>query len=141
MLTRLPKVLMAAVPGCLLLSGAMIALCASQSRARSIAAFCSTIPGKELRTGVSQPAGRQSTLEPQSYKIRIDFREPLRATVQAILTFPDGRLFTHEHAGGYEWSDFIKDIQATREDGSVIPIQSLGPGRSEEHTSELQSHV
>jgi predicted metalloprotease with PDZ domain len=129
MLTRLPKVLMAAVPGCLLLSVAMIALCASQSRARSIAAFCSTIPGKELRTGVSQPAGRQSTLEPQSYKIRIDFREPLRATVQAILTFPDGRLFTHEHAGGYEWSDFIKDIQATREDGSVIPIQSLGPGQ------------
>lgn len=67
--------------------------------------------------------------EAQQYSVKLDFREPLHATVQATLVVPDGRLFTHRHAGGYEWSDFIKNLRASHEDGSSIPLESLGTGQ------------
>jgi predicted metalloprotease with PDZ domain len=111
---------------------------------RSSLALVAVILLATVGTGLSQaqtqnqhpsPARSRSD-EPQSYKIRLDFKEPLRATVQATLTIPDGRLFTHGHAGGYEWSDYIKNIRVTREDGSVISPPSLGPGQWEVHASK-----
>ncbi len=68
-------------------------------------------------------------LKAQQYSVSLDFREPLHATVQATLTIPDGKLFTHRHAGGYEWSDYIKNFRASRDDGSVIPLEANGPGQ------------
>jgi predicted metalloprotease with PDZ domain len=72
----------------------------------------------------------------QSSKIILDFKEPLGAAVQATLMVPDGRLFTHGHAGGYEWSGYINNVRVMREDGSVIPVHSLGLGQWEVKTSK-----
>lgn len=74
-------------------------------------------------------AGLPCRGEASRYRVNLDFQEPLHCTVQATLLVPDGRLFTHSHAGGYEWSDFIKNLHASREDGSTIPLRSLGPGQ------------
>lgn len=130
MLARLPRAVFAVV------SVLMITLYPCQSRAQSVVVIRGMSLGTKLMTGVSLLVSRQSTLEPQSYKISLDFKKPLRANVQANLTVPDGRLFTHGHAGGYEWSDFIKNIRVTREDGSLVSLQSLGPGQWEVHASK-----
>ena len=74
-------------------------------------------------------AGLPCRGETQQYSVKLDLQEPPHATVQATLLVPDEKLFTHSHAGGYEWSDFIKNLRASREDGSTIPLQSLGPGQ------------
>jgi predicted metalloprotease with PDZ domain len=68
-------------------------------------------------------------LKAQQYSVSLDFKDPLHATVQATFTIPDGKLFTHRHAGGYEWSDYIKNFLASREGGSVIPLEANGPGQ------------
>ena len=93
-------------------------------------------PNTKLQATVSPPASSESVSDPQRYKIDLDFKEPLSASVQAILTIPDGRLFTHGHAGGYQWSDFVKDIRVAREDGSMIPTQSVGSGQWEVKASK-----
>jgi hypothetical protein len=69
-------------------------------------------------------AGGQSA----SYKVRLDLDRPLRATVEAELEAPKGLLFTAEHAGGYAWWDFIKNLRQVREDGSSVPLQPAGQG-------------
>lgn len=122
------RTLIAVVSGCVLYL--------IQSRAQSTVGVSGMGPGTKLTAGVSPMVRGQSTLEPQSYKIRFDFKEPLRATVQATLTIPDGRLFTHGHAGGYEWSDYIENMRVTREDGSVIAPQSSGRGQWEVRASK-----
>jgi predicted metalloprotease with PDZ domain len=128
-LRQLPKMLIAVASAvCPLFSAHMVPL---YSRAHSIVAVRSIIPSTKLTAAVSASVSSQSAPQPQFYRINVDFKEPLRATVQAIVTVPDGRLFTHGHAGGYQWGDYIKSIQVTRQDGSVIPIQPVGPGQWE----------
>jgi hypothetical protein len=65
----------------------------------------------------------------QEYNASLDFKEPLHASVQATLIVPDGKLFTHGHAGGYEWSDYIKSLHVYRKNGAEIALQSLGRGQ------------
>jgi hypothetical protein len=72
-------------------------------------------------------AGLPCRARAQQYSVKLDLQEPLHATVQATLVVPDGKLFTHNHAGGYEWSDFIKNLRASREDGSTIPASIFSP--------------
>lgn len=96
-----------------------VALCA---QALDPSANYSSVGHSSVGTGTDQP------LPAQRYSISMDLKEPLHATVQATLTVPDGKLFTHSHAGGYEWSDFIKNLRVLREDGSAIPIELAGPG-------------
>ena len=129
---RPPKTLIAVVSTvCMLFSVPMVSLWSLHSSTHSI-----DDPNNKLRAGVSPSLTTESAPEPLLYKINLDFKDPLGATVEAILTVPDGQLFTHSHAGGYQWSDFIKNLRVTREDGSVIPIQSRGPGQWEIKTSK-----
>lgn len=64
-----------------------------------------------------------------SYKVHLDFANPLHAAVEAQLEAPDGAIFTAEHAGGYAWWDFIQNLYQVREDGSSVPLQPSGRGR------------
>ena len=61
------------------------------------------------------------------YKIRLDLQTPLHANVEAELDAPDGLLFTAEHAGGYAWWDFIKNVQVIQNDGAKMAIASSSP--------------
>jgi hypothetical protein len=63
------------------------------------------------------------------YNVTLDFKEPLRAIVQASLVVPDGKIFTHEHAGGYEWIDYITNLHAYKRDGSGIPLHQSDRGK------------
>ena len=65
----------------------------------------------------------------QKYNVSLDFKEPLHASVQATLIVPDGKLFTHGHAGGYEWSDYTKSLHVYRKNGAEIALQPLGHGQ------------
>ena len=68
--------------------------------------------------------GRSAT-----YKVHLGFNHPLQATVEAQLEAPDGAIFTAEHAGGYAWWDFIKNLRQVREDGSSVALRRAGNGR------------
>jgi predicted metalloprotease with PDZ domain len=63
------------------------------------------------------------------YDVSLDFNTPLRAIVQATFLVPDGKLFMHEHAGGYEWSDYIRNLHAYKQDGGELPLQQAGRGK------------
>jgi predicted metalloprotease with PDZ domain len=65
----------------------------------------------------------------ETYTVKLDFQEPLHASVQARMAVLGGKLFVHGHAGGYEWSDFIKNLRAYRKDGTEIPVISTGTGQ------------
>jgi predicted metalloprotease with PDZ domain len=64
-----------------------------------------------------------------TYNITLNFQHPLHASVKAVLTVPDGRLFTHGHAGGYEWSDYIKNLHAYQHGGSEIKLNAVAKGQ------------
>jgi predicted metalloprotease with PDZ domain len=88
------------------------------------------------------PTTSPEVVRRQRYEVSVNFQEPLHATVQATLTVPDGKLFTHGHAGGYEWSDYVKNLRVFGEDGRAIPIESAGHGQWTLGTSEDQTvHV
>jgi hypothetical protein len=135
------KLITVVAAACALFLVARILLCSRPSSALSIVAVRNIIPNSELSTGASS-----SLPGSQFYEIALDFKEPLSATVHATLTVPDGLLFTHEHAGGYQWGEFIKNLRVTREDGSEIPIQSSQPGQwgvkaSKDERVRLSYHV
>jgi predicted metalloprotease with PDZ domain len=66
----------------------------------------------------------------QDYRVSLSFdsARPM-AAVRAELTTPDGKLFTHKHAGGYEWSDYIRNLRAFRADGTALVLQPAGTGQ------------
>ncbi len=72
-----------------------------------------------------------------TYKIRLNFDKPLHAAVEAKLAVPDGIVFTDVPAGGYEWDAFIKNLRVVLEDGSTVPLQPAGDGRSDESPCKL----
>jgi hypothetical protein len=61
------------------------------------------------------------------YDVALDFTGPVQATVRAMLSVTDGQLFTFPHAGGYQWSSYIKDLQAHSNEGSEIPLIFVAP--------------
>jgi predicted metalloprotease with PDZ domain len=139
-LRRPTKTLIAlALATCVLFPVHVVPLYSRQSSEHSLAAVDSMIPNKEFTAHASPQGNSESGSEPQFYKVNLDFKEPLSATVQATVTVPDGRLFTHVHAGGYQWSDFVKRIRVAREDGSVVPIHSLAPGQWKVETSKNET--
>jgi hypothetical protein len=66
--------------------------------------------------------------EPANYKIHLDLRPPLHASIEAELDVPDRSLFAAKHAGGYAWWEFIKSLRQIREDGTSLPIDSDANG-------------
>lgn len=135
MLRFLPKTPSALALVCALFSAHADLVCSPQSSEHSGVAARNMIPNTKA-AAVSPSFRSKSDAKPQFYKISVDFKEPLTASVQAVLTIPDGRLFTSGHAGGYEWSDFIKNIRVTREDGAPVPTQALKPGEWEVKTRD-----
>jgi M61 glycyl aminopeptidase len=121
---------------CALFSVRADLLYSCQSSEHPTVAARSMIPNTKMTAAVSPSFRSKSDPKLQFYKISLDFKEPLRASVQAVLAVPDGLLFTAGHAGGYEWSNFIKNIRATREDGIAVPIHSLKPGQWEIQSSK-----
>jgi len=81
--------------------------------------------------------------EPAKYKIYLNLRTPLHASVEAELDVPDRSLFTAKHAGGYAWWDFIKNLRQIRDDNSTsLPIASDAPGHwSLPHSSPSRLHL
>ena len=92
--------------------------------------FANRIP--VLRTflvlGLAPLAPLPTLAQSAIYKIHLDLRTPLHANVETELDAPDGSLFTAEHAGGYAWWDFIKNVRLIRKDGSTMLVTSDAPG-------------
>jgi predicted metalloprotease with PDZ domain len=63
-----------------------------------------------------------------NYKVHLDLSAPLHARVEAEIEGTDGSVFTAEHAGGYAWWDFIKNLREIGGDSSSVPLVSVGPG-------------
>jgi len=64
----------------------------------------------------------------QRYDVTLQLGASPHARVEAQIPAPDGRLFTHSHAGGYEWSDYISNLQASAPDGRALTISATGKG-------------
>ena len=63
-----------------------------------------------------------------NYKVRLDLEQPLHASVEAELDVGDGSVFTAQHAGGYAWWDYIKNLREIGEDGSSVPLVLAAAG-------------
>ena len=59
------------------------------------------------------------------YDVAITLGAAPRAHVEARLTPPDGILFMHSHAGGYEWSDYIRNLRASQ-NGQPLELERTG---------------
>lgn len=72
---------------------------------------------------------RLASAQATSYKVYLDFNLPLHASVEAELDVQDGSVFTAQHAGGYAWWEFTKNLREVGEDGRSVPLVSAAPGR------------
>jgi predicted metalloprotease with PDZ domain len=59
------------------------------------------------------------------YDVSITLGPAPRAHVEAHLSPADGTLFMHSHAGGYEWSDYIRNLRASQ-DGRPLELDRTG---------------
>lgn len=62
----------------------------------------------------------------EHYDVTIVLGAAPRAHVEALLSPTDGRLFMHAHAGGYEWSDYVRNLRVLGSDGRALPLESAG---------------
>jgi predicted metalloprotease with PDZ domain len=71
-------------------------------------------------TGVGESAAAAD-----DYDVSITLGRTPRAHVEAHLSPSDGTLFMHSHAGGYEWSDYIRNLRASQR-GQPLELERTG---------------